>query len=234
MFVHYFVNYFVRLRTNHYTVLTVSPISFIFDSARNLTRNFPYLLFDILWKYRLSGENGERRERRKARWEKWLARWFTKCHLYTYRFSHFANIFSRSRQFDNKCIAGFIVVFSYIFVFLVVSLPYLTVPYYDNVVLESWITTKFSQNQETILKICPCFINNITKISKIIFPQFLKFSLNFYWNYLKFFQKLTSDNIFINCTNLSQLVKIVFDTYLNLIKLSNISKISWKASTKFQ
>ncbi len=31
---------------------------------------------------------------------------FTKYHLYTYRFSHFANIFSRSRQFDDKCIAG--------------------------------------------------------------------------------------------------------------------------------
>ncbi len=29
-----------------------------------------------------------------------------KCHLYTYRFSHLANIFSRSRQFDDKCIAG--------------------------------------------------------------------------------------------------------------------------------
>ncbi len=47
------------------------------------------------------------RERRNARWEKWLARWFTKCHLYTYYFSHFANIFSRSCQFDDKCIAGF-------------------------------------------------------------------------------------------------------------------------------
>ncbi len=35
IFVHYFVNYFVRLRTNHYT-LTISPISVIFDSARNL------------------------------------------------------------------------------------------------------------------------------------------------------------------------------------------------------
>ncbi len=46
------------------------------------------------------------RERRNARWEKWLARWFTKCRLYTYRFSHFANIFSHSRQFDDKCIAG--------------------------------------------------------------------------------------------------------------------------------
>ncbi len=100
MFVHYFVNYFVRLRTNQYRLLTISPILFIFDSVRNLTRNFPYLLFDVLWKYWLSGENGD------ARWEKWLARWFTKCHLYTYRFSHFANIFSHSRQFDDKCIAG--------------------------------------------------------------------------------------------------------------------------------
>ncbi len=47
------------------------------------------------------------RERRNARWEKWLVRWFTKCYPYTYRFSYFANIFSRSRQFDDKCIAGF-------------------------------------------------------------------------------------------------------------------------------
>ncbi len=33
------------------------------------------------------------RERRNAKWEKWLTRWFTKCHLYTYRFSHFATFF---------------------------------------------------------------------------------------------------------------------------------------------
>ncbi len=46
------------------------------------------------------------RERRNARWEKWLARWFTKCHLYTHHVSHFANSFLRSRKVDNKCIAG--------------------------------------------------------------------------------------------------------------------------------
>ncbi len=46
------------------------------------------------------------REWRNARWEKWLARQFTKCHLYTSRFSHFANIFSHSRQFDDMCMAG--------------------------------------------------------------------------------------------------------------------------------
>ncbi len=46
------------------------------------------------------------RKWRNERWEKWLARWFMKCHLYTYRFSHFANIFSRSHQFDDKCIAS--------------------------------------------------------------------------------------------------------------------------------
>ncbi len=86
-----FVHYFVRLWTNHYTLLTISPISFIFDSARNLMRN---LLYHPLWKYR------------NARWEKWLAKRFTKCHLYTSRFSRFANIFSRSRQFDDKCIAS--------------------------------------------------------------------------------------------------------------------------------
>ncbi len=57
-----FVHYFVRLRTNHYTLPTISPIPFIFDSARNLTRNFPYLLFDVSWKYRLSSVNGETRD----------------------------------------------------------------------------------------------------------------------------------------------------------------------------
>ncbi len=39
-----FARYFVRLRTNYYTLLTISPISFIFDSARNLIRNLPYCL----------------------------------------------------------------------------------------------------------------------------------------------------------------------------------------------
>ncbi len=43
------------------------------------------------------------RERRNGRWEKWFARWFTKCHLYTSRFSRFTNIFSCSQQFDDKC-----------------------------------------------------------------------------------------------------------------------------------
>ncbi len=59
---------------------------------------------------------------------------------------------------------------------------------------------------------------------------------NFFWNFLKFFQKLYSAHIFINCTNLSKFVKfvkIVFDTYLNFIKLSNISKIFWQARIKF-
>ncbi len=52
--------------------------------------------------------------------------------------------------------------------------------------------------------------------------------VNFFWNFLKFFQKLPWGYIFINCTNLSKFVKfvkIVFNnTYLNFIKLSNISK----------
>ncbi len=93
-----FVHYFVRLRTNHYTLLTISPISFIFDSARNLSYHplWCFVKIPIVW-----------RERRNARWEKWLAGRFMKCHLYTSRFSHFANIFSYSPQFDDKCIAGF-------------------------------------------------------------------------------------------------------------------------------
>ncbi len=54
---------------------------------------------------------------------------------------------------------------------------------------------------------------HINKYEKII----LKF--------LKFFQKLRSASIFINYTNLSKLVKIIFDANLNFIKVSNISKI---------
>ncbi len=102
MFVHYFVNYFVRLWTKHYTLLTISLISFIFDSARNLTRN---LLYRHLWHFMKIPIAWW--ELRKAKWEKWLARRFTKCYLYTSHFFHFANIFSRSRQFDDKCIAGY-------------------------------------------------------------------------------------------------------------------------------
>ncbi len=59
----------------------------------------------------------------------------------------------------------------------------------------------------------------------------------FFWNFLKFFQKLPSAHIFINCTNLSKfvkLVKIVFDSYLNFIKLANISKIFGQARAKFK
>ncbi len=47
----------------------------------------------------------------------------------------------------------------------------------------------------------------------------------FFLNFFQFFQKLLSTHIFINCTNLSKFVKfvkIVFDTYSNFIKLSNI------------
>ncbi len=98
MFLHYFVNYyFVRLRTNHYTLFTISPILVIFDSATNLLYRplWHFVKIPIVW-----------RERQNAKWEKWLTGWFTKCHLYTSHFSHFANIFSRSSQFDDKCIGG--------------------------------------------------------------------------------------------------------------------------------
>ncbi len=96
-----FLHYFERLRTNHYTLLIISLISFIFDSVKNLTRNLPFrplwhfVKIPIAW-----------REWWNTRWEKWLTRRFTKCHLYTSHFSSFANIILRSRQFDDKCIAG--------------------------------------------------------------------------------------------------------------------------------
>ncbi len=60
-----FVHYFVRLRTNHYTLLTISTISFIFDSARNLTR---HLLYHPLWHFVKIPITW--RERRNARYEK--------------------------------------------------------------------------------------------------------------------------------------------------------------------
>ncbi len=93
--VNHFVKYFVSLRTNHYTFLTISPISFIFDSARNLPYRplWRFVKIPLAW-----------RERRKGRWEKWLAGRFTKCHLYA---SCFAYIFSHSRQLDDKCISVF-------------------------------------------------------------------------------------------------------------------------------
>ncbi len=58
---------------------------------------------------------------------------------------------------------------------------------------------------------------------------------DFFFNFLKFFQKFSSVCIFINRTNLSKFVKfikIVYNTYLNFIKLSIISKVFWKENTK--
>ncbi len=68
------------------------------DEKLVLLSSLTFLKIPIAW-----------RERWNARWEKWLTRRFTKCHLYTSRFSRFAHIFLRSRQFDDKCIAGFMV-----------------------------------------------------------------------------------------------------------------------------
>ncbi len=59
----------------------------------------------------------------------------------------------------------------------------------------------------------------------------------FFWNFLKFFQKLLSAHTFINCTNVSKFVNFVntvFNPYSNFIKLSNISKIFSQASTKLK
>ncbi len=57
---------------------------------------------------------------------------------------------------------------------------------------------------------------------------------HFSWNFFRFFEKLLSAYIFINCTNLWKFVIIVFNTYLNFIKLSNTSTIIWEASIKFK
>ncbi len=60
------------------------------------------VLFDVSSKYPSPGKNGEMRDE-KNDWRDGLQ----KCHLYTFRFSRFANIFSCSRQFDDKCIAAY-------------------------------------------------------------------------------------------------------------------------------
>ncbi len=73
---------------------------------------------------------------------------------------------------------------------------------------------------------------NLHKIFWKFFQPFLKFSNNFIEIFWIFFQKLPSACTFINCTNLSKFVKTVFIAYLNFTKLSNISEIFWRASTK--
>ncbi len=90
MFVHYIVNYFVRLRTNHYILLTISPILFIFDSARNLTRNLQYRPLSCFVKITIA------RREEKNNWRDGLQNTIL----------HFSFL-SFSRQFDDKCIAGF-------------------------------------------------------------------------------------------------------------------------------
>ncbi len=50
---------------------------------------------------------------------------------------------------------------------------------------------------------------------------------------LNFFQKPPAAHIFINCINLSKFVEIIFDTYVNFIKLSNILKFSKKEVQNF-
>ncbi len=57
---------------------------------------------------------------------------------------------------------------------------------------------------------------------------------NFSWNFPTFFQKLPLSYIFINCTDLWKFVIIVFNNYLNFIKLSNTSTIFWKTNLKFK
>ncbi len=57
------------------------------------------VLFDVSSKYRSPGDNGKMRDEKNG-WRDGL------LNLFTSRFSHFADIFSCSRQFDDKCIAG--------------------------------------------------------------------------------------------------------------------------------
>ncbi len=76
----------------------------------------------------------------------------------------------------------------------------------------------------------PTFVNEKTEtkweyiLYERVWEIFLEISLHF-------FQNLRSAYIFINCANLWKFVIIVFNTYLNFIKISNTSTIFWKAST---
>ncbi len=65
------------------------------------------------------------------------------------------------------------------------------------------------------------------KIFSAIFKTFLKF-------FLRCSEICLETTFSLYFYNLYKFIKIVFDTYLNFIKLSNISKTFWKASTKFQ
>ncbi len=93
-----FVPYFVRLRTNHYTLSQYHR----FHSALILRETCHIVLFNISWKYRSSGENGETPDE-KNDWRDGSQN----AILYTSCFSRFANIFSCSRQFDDRCTADF-------------------------------------------------------------------------------------------------------------------------------
>ncbi len=79
--------------------------------------------------------------------------------------------------------------------------------------------------------------NNFNKFWSIIYKNtswiFEKISEKLKENLRKIL-KTVENNFRKCCTNLSKFVKIVSDTYLNFTKLLNISKIFWKASTKFQ
>ncbi len=59
----------------------------------------------------------------------------------------------------------------------------------------------------------------------------------FVWKFLKFFQKLPSAYIFINCTNSSKFVKfvkIVFDIYLNFINYRTFLKCTERQVQNFK
>ncbi len=97
MFVHYFVNYFMRLRTNHYTLLTISLILFIFNSVRNL----PYR---PLWCF-VKVQSLVRKA--KCEMRKIIGKMVYEMPSIHFSFLSFRQHFSHSRQFDDKCKAGF-------------------------------------------------------------------------------------------------------------------------------
>ncbi len=104
--------------------------------------------------------------------------------IYT-KFSQKWQLFSKFQQYLKL-----IVFFNFCNIFLVV---FLTFPLISSKFLYTFIFLRlhqnFLENKKLYLKSAPILLI-ITKISWNPFSQFLKFPLNFYWNYLKFFQKL--------------------------------------------
>ncbi len=87
---------------------------------------------------------------------------------------------------------------------------------------------KFWRKKPSVCGTCSRNETSLNAIARENVRVYINRYEKFFLKFLKFFQKLHSNYIFIIYTNLSKLVKIIFDTNLNFIKVSNTSKIFWK------